>query len=102
MIDFETPGRMISSSKSGYKDRFPDHLVVFNANIVTSDKTKVWHGDLDVTADADDLKALAAKHDETLYILRESDARWGNEDDPKIERAVAVVKPDGTITLPTT
>nr|HPI82220.1 hypothetical protein [Candidatus Paceibacterota bacterium] len=42
-------GRMISGSKSGYRDRYPENLVVFNANIVTKKRGKVWHGDLDVT-----------------------------------------------------
>lgn len=96
---FETPGRMISGSKSHYSRMFPDHVVVFNANFVTADKVKFWYGDVDVTAEAEALKRLAAKRGEAIYVLREYDARFTNEKDPKIDRAVAVVKPDGTITF---
>ena len=41
-------GRMISGSKTGYRDRHPDHLPVFNANVCFG-SSKVWHGDLDLT-----------------------------------------------------
>ena len=36
-------GRMISGSKSGYKERHPDNLIVFNANIIIESKGKIWH-----------------------------------------------------------
>lgn len=74
-------GRMISGSKSGYIDRFPTHVVYFNANIIT-DRGKIWWGDLDLTKDEDGLKQLANYLGEDFYILSEHDARWGNEDRP--------------------
>lgn len=87
-------GRMISGSKSGYRDRYPENLVVFNANIVTKKRGKVWHGDLDITTDYENLEKISEVLEEPLYILREHDARFDNED-AGIEfwksRAVAVI-----------
>jgi len=75
-------GRMISGSKSGYRDRYPENLVVFNANIVTKKRGKVWHGDLDVTIDEPKLSEVSKKLGENLYILYEMDARFENENMP--------------------
>jgi hypothetical protein len=87
-------GRMISGSKSGYWERHKENLIVFNANIVTEKSGKVWFGDLDVTLDFDKLKDAANELGEDLYILRESDARFGSEKDPVnvlMKKAVAVI-----------
>jgi hypothetical protein len=90
-INFERMGRMISGSKKP-----PDgHICIFNANVCTKSKGKIWFGDLDLTTDADDLKSLASKMGETLYILREMDARFTNEATPLYEKAVASVVPEG-------
>ena len=72
-------GRMISGSKSGYTDKYPKNVAIFNANIVTKEHGKVWYGDLDLTVDAMKLKDVSGEVDEVLYILRESDARFGAE-----------------------
>lgn len=72
-------GRMISGSKSAYLDRYPEHLVIFNANIFTKKSGKIWFGDLDVTLDFDNLKEIADELNEDLYILREMDGRFENE-----------------------
>ncbi len=92
MQNFFKQGRMISSSKTSYMATHPDDLVVFNANII-SDKTmqKIWHGDLNVTEDTEALMALADELQTTLYVLREMDARFENEEHPLIENAVAIV-----------
>ena len=45
-------GKMISFSKSGYAQKNPDNLVVFNSNVCT-DEGKIWYGDLDVTLSYD-------------------------------------------------
>jgi hypothetical protein len=73
-------GRMISGSKSGYKERFPDHEVIFNANIVTKSRGKIWYGDIDLSIDAADLMGIAKELGESLYVLREMDARFENEE----------------------
>lgn len=73
-------GRMISGSKSGYMEQYPDNQVVFNANIVIESRGKVWHGDLDITRDYENLEKVSEALKEPLYILREMDARFENED----------------------
>ena len=73
-------GRMISGSKSGYRERYPNNEVVFNANIVIASRGKVWYGDLDLTLDMEALQQVAGVLKEPLYVLREMDARFENED----------------------
>jgi len=74
--------RMISGSKSGYRDKYPDHKVVFNANIVTESRGKVWYGDLDLTLDTPQLMNISRELKEPLYVLYEMDARFENENQP--------------------
>jgi hypothetical protein len=94
MTDFTLRmGRMISGSKTAPKG----HVCVFNANICIKSRGKIWFGDLDLTTDEDQLKALAAKEGEILYILRERDARLDNEASPLFENAVAFYEPDGSV-----
>lgn len=94
MIDFTRPGRMISGSKTTPKG----HVRVFNANVCSKSRGKFWFGDLDLMDDAADLRKLAAEQGEEIYILRERDARFTNEASPKLDRSVARIYPDGTIT----
>lgn len=72
-------GRMISGSKSGYSEKHPNNLIVFNGNIIIEKHGKIWYGDLDVTLDQDKLQAVANELCRDLYILREHDARFENE-----------------------
>lgn len=84
-------GRMIYGSKSFARSKFPDDLLLFNANIVTKSAGKIWWGDLNITKEAKKLKEVAAEINETLFVLRESDCRFGTENDPVevlISRAV--------------
>lgn len=86
--------RMISGSKSGYRNAHPDNLVCFNANIFVLGEGKVWFGDLDLTLDDEKLKEVAEESGNDLYVLREMDGRFGNEnlpDDKIIELAVAKI-----------
>jgi hypothetical protein len=88
------PARMISGSKSGYRNAHPDNLVCFNANIFVLGEGKVWFGDLDITLDEEKLKEVAGGLGKDLFILREMDGRFGNEDLPDskiIELAVAKI-----------
>lgn len=71
--------RMISISKSGYRERYPDNQVYFNANIFILGEGKVWWGDLDVTLDKDNLECVARDLGKDLFILREMDGRFENE-----------------------
>jgi len=68
-------GRMISGTKSGPEG----HICVFNSNVVVENGGKIWYGDLDVTAEFDTLKEIADEIGQDLYILREHDARFDNE-----------------------
>jgi hypothetical protein len=90
-----TMGRIISGSKSGYYDKNPDHKVVFNANVITESRGKIFYGDLDLTLDTDKLKEVAEILKEPLYVLREMDARFENEDQSfEFYKERAVVKID--------
>jgi hypothetical protein len=87
--------RMIGGSKTGYMEMHPDNKVVFNANILIPSKGKIWHGDLDITRDKENLQNVAKALEEDLYILREHDARWGNEEKPTkhlLPLAVEIIK----------
>lgn len=95
MIDFTRPGRMISVVKTSPKG----NVRVFNANVCSKSRGKFWFGDIDLTDDADDLRKLAADKGEAIYILRERDARFENEAKPRFDNAVAVILPNGTITV---
>lgn len=81
-------GRLVSSSKSGYLDKYPTHKVVFNSRIYdlkTYEKEKnkaisnffagmeieIWYGDLDLDVDSDKLQAVA-KEIGTFVITTES------------------------------
>ena len=75
-------GRIIAESKQDYVLQHQGNLVIFNANIITKSSGKIWYGDLDITKDFDNLKNVADKLQEDLYILTEHDARWGAENDP--------------------
>ena len=71
--------RMLAWSKSRYREEYPDHVVVFNANVFTESSGKVWHGDLNLTKDGDVLKSIAKEIGEPLYVLYEMDGRFENE-----------------------
>lgn len=72
-------GRMISASKSSYREKYPDNEVYFNANIFVLGEGKVWWGDLDVTLDRESLESIARDLGKDLFILREMDGRFENE-----------------------
>jgi len=80
-------GRMIAGSKTMYFMQHPDNMTVFNANVCVA-QGKIWHGDLDVTFDEPKLKKLAETLGLKIYVLRESDARFDNEDKPLLKKAV--------------
>ena len=77
-------GRMLSGSKSGYMNTNPNNEVYFNANIFTR-KGKLWWGDLDITIDRDKLQTIADAMETKLYVLREMDGRFDNEDISEIQ-----------------
>jgi len=92
-------GRMISASKASYSDRHPDNVPVFNANICTAGRGKIWFGDLDLTLDEPQLLALAQALAQRVYVLYERAARFANADGPALHEAVVAVGPDATVQL---
>jgi len=72
-------GRMISYSKSAYREANPKSVCYFNANIVTARDGKIWYGDLDLTKDALGLKVVAEQIGQTIYVLKELDCRFEDE-----------------------
>ena len=74
--------RMIGGSKSFYYKEHLDNLIVFNVNVLMPNYGKVWYGDLNLTQDYIILKSIADSLDTTLYVLWESDARFGEENKP--------------------
>lgn len=95
LTDFLPDARMISGSKSSYSRQYPDHVVIFNANLCTRANGKIWYGDIDLTVDADKLLALRAQLGEDVFILYEMDARFENEAAPLLEKARACVTENG-------
>lgn len=75
-------GKMISYSKTAYRNKFKDHEVHFNANIFSAKLGKIWWGDIDLTTHGDKLQEIANILDDDLFILRELDGRFENEDLP--------------------
>ena len=78
-------GRMISFSKSDYRDRNPNSVCYFNANIVTAKEGKIWYGDLDLTKDGETLKVIAEEIGQIIYVLREMDGRFEYEDEDGVK-----------------
>lgn len=75
-------GRMISDSKSGYKEEHLFNTVCFNANIFIKKAEvyfKIWYGDLDISLEGDILKKIAEELKTTLYVVKEMDGRFKNE-----------------------
>lgn len=92
------PGKMISASKSGYRERNSENLTIFNSNVCT-EEGKIWWGDIDVTKSKENLSNLAKEMGKTIYVLYEMDGRFENEKSPKINRAPIKFLPDGTYIL---
>jgi hypothetical protein len=77
-------GRLLSASKSDYRNANPENEIYFNANIFTSEG-KIWYGDLDITKDAEKLKRISESIGKKLYVLKEMDGRFENEDISEIQ-----------------
>jgi len=74
--------RMIGGSKTGYCTEHSDDLIVFNANVFMPGYGKVWYGDLNLTEDYLVLREISECLNTTLYVLWESDGRFGEENKP--------------------
>jgi hypothetical protein len=91
-------GKMISGSKSGYREKNPKSLAIFNSNVCVVENergTKIWYGDIDITKSRENLKGLASELGTDIYVLFEMDARFEHEEKPIIGRFAYKVSPDG-------
>lgn len=70
-------GRLISESKTAYKDAHPGHHVLFNACVFDEGGTVIWFGDLDFTLDGERLQQLADRLWRTIHVTPESYRREG-------------------------
>jgi hypothetical protein len=93
-------GRMIAASKTTYWRNNPTNVAIWNANLCTEARGKIWFGDLDLTRDEPALVTLAAALNETVYVLFERDARFGTEEAPLLHMHVLKVAPDGSVEHP--
>lgn len=91
-------GNLVAFSKSNYRSKHPNNIVVFNSNIIIDNK-KCWFGDIDVTISKDKLLELSKELNNTIYILYEMDARFEHEEKPNIENFVIKFFPNGTYEL---
>lgn len=91
--------KMITYSKSAYKQRNPGNVVIFNSNVCTKKHGKIWFGDIDVTKNKNELINLAKNIKENVYVLNEMDGRFENEKNPKIKNFVVKITPKGSVEL---
>ncbi len=91
-------GRLISWSKSSYRDKHPDNIVVFNANICVG-LEKIWFGDIDVTLSKDKLIEISKEINDVVFVLSEMDGRFENENEPRINNYIVKFNPDGTYNI---
>ena len=81
-------GRLISYSKTAYKQANPNNIVFFNANIITKERGLVWCGDLDITKDEELLRKVSKEINEELYVLKEMDGKVNNVSEVLIEELI--------------
>lgn len=86
-------GRLLSGSKSLYRERHPDGRPVFNCNLFVENE-KAWHGDVDLVTESDTLQQLANALGKSVYIFTEHPYRWMKDEDVKLEEAIATYTPN--------
>jgi hypothetical protein len=64
-------GRMISMSKSGYRERNPKSICYFNGCIFDESLKEIWYGDLDITKDKKALNKIAKLSKQIFYVTPE-------------------------------
>lgn len=77
--------RLLCGSKSRYKEMYPLHLIVFNANVFMGFQ-KIWYGDLDLDIDVDKLYALSKVLSAKISVTYEWEGRFGKENGMTKER----------------
>ena len=75
-------GTMISGSRTGYRDRNPLNVPVFNANVVIESNgilETAWNGDIDLTLSEETIKTIAISINKKIWILPESAGGWNQK-----------------------
>jgi hypothetical protein len=104
-------GAMLSNSKSGYCKNNPENIAYFNANICVLHETKsriltafglnkvraekIWWGDFDLTKNYKALKNLSEAIGMPVVLINEMDGRFEAEEEPRWERYIYRVNPNG-------
>lgn len=92
------PGKMLDPSKSAYSHKHSTHVVFYNANLFTNDQ-KIWFGDIDVTISLPQLAEVAKVLKLFIYVLREMDGRFEEEENPNLMKAIFTIQPNGDTKL---
>ena len=69
-------GRLITFSKSLYREAYPKHIVLFNACLFNTKGEEVWWGDVDLTRDWKVFYETARALNETLILTPETPYRF--------------------------
>jgi len=88
------PGKMLSNSKSQYRQSYPDSQVYFNGCIFDKDLNQVWWGDIDTTRDKPKLYQIANEAKEIFYVTPENPFRtdFNKVDQKLIDSDAYVIK----------
>jgi hypothetical protein len=99
-VDWTKPGRVLSASLTEPQD----HVVIWNARVVAFEGAGkervakvVWYGDLDLTDDRADLKALAHSRVSAIYILRP--AKSHDDKTLDLDKAICKISPVGSFEI---
>ncbi len=91
---FGPPGATLNATKS-------DPKILYNANLIVGD-TKVWYGDFNFISKKYKLQDLARTINMKVYLLCEMDARFDNEENPLLNKAVLAFDEYGIPIQPST
>ena len=78
-------GRILGS-KTIYSYNNPNNFIIYNSNLINEHEEKIWHGDLDLTKEENNILELAKELNTNLYVFFESDYRLDNKS--SLEKAV--------------
>ncbi len=71
-------GRLLCGSKSTYRRKYPEHYVLFNANLFTINYGKIWYGDIDLNIDKNKIVKISEQLKETVFLIPEWEGRFDN------------------------
>lgn len=90
-----TPGRLLSASKTMYREKFPNNKVYFNACLFDKNLKQIWWGDIDLDMDKESLQMLADFLGEPIYLTMEQPFRWDGLKEEDVDRDEVIVFSSG-------